>query len=201
MHPCRKLTLGAQRPGLRTPEDLRLSAPTELMRRLSSIRLIRPGSIRVREFSGGRGVDVVLDAVGGPLFEDCLRCLRRGGRQIAMASSGERRVSFDLPDFFHKLLRLSGIDTFKLEGEDIARMMNSLKSGFDNGSLHPPEVTNIPWTGLVKLQHPVHSLTRDPCAFGYRRYSANAPSLYGDVRPPSGPSGDCCRTCFAERPC
>jgi NADPH:quinone reductase-like Zn-dependent oxidoreductase len=94
---------------------------------------------QVREFGSG-GVDVVLDAVGGALFEDCLRCLRQGGRQIALASSGDRRVSFDLTDFYHKLLRLSGIDTFQLKGEGIARMMNSLKSGFESRVLHPPEV-------------------------------------------------------------
>ena len=99
-----------------------------------------PGWVeRVREFAGGGGVDVVLDAVGGPVFEDCLRCLRQGGRQIAMASAGDRRVCFDLPDFFHKLLRLVGIDTFKLKGEEIARIMNSLQSGFENADLPPPE--------------------------------------------------------------
>jgi NADPH:quinone reductase-like Zn-dependent oxidoreductase len=94
---------------------------------------------QVREISGG-GVDVVLDAVGGPLFGDCLRCLRRGGRQVVMASTGDRRVSLDLPDFFHELLRLVGIDTFKLEGEVIARFMNSIKTGFEEGKLTPADV-------------------------------------------------------------
>jgi NADPH:quinone reductase len=94
---------------------------------------------QVKEASGG-GVDVVLDAVGGPLFEDSLRCLRQGGRQIALAATGDRRVSFDLPDFFHRLPRLQGIDTFRLEGEDIARLMNALKSGFEDGHFSPPSV-------------------------------------------------------------
>jgi NADPH2:quinone reductase len=100
----------------------------------------QPGWIdQVKEISGG-GVDVVLDAVGGPLFEDCLRCLRRGGRQVAMASTGDRRVSLDLPDFFHELLRLFGIDTFKLSGEEIAHFMNSMKPGFEEGKLTPADV-------------------------------------------------------------
>jgi NADPH:quinone reductase len=95
----------------------------------------QPGWVdQVREISGG-GVDVVLDAVGGPLFADCLRCLRRGGRQVVMASTGDRRVLLDLPDFFHEQLRLVGIDTFKLEGEVIARFMNSIKAGFEEGRL------------------------------------------------------------------
>jgi NADPH:quinone reductase-like Zn-dependent oxidoreductase len=94
---------------------------------------------QVIALSGG-GVDVVLDAVGGPLFEDCLRCLRRGGRQVALASIGDGRVSFDLPDFFHELLHLVGIDTFKLEGEKIVRLMNSIKTGFEEGKLFPADV-------------------------------------------------------------
>ena len=94
---------------------------------------------QVKEASDG-GVDVVLDAVGGPLFEDSLRCLRQGGRQIAMAATGDRRVSFDLPDFYHKLLRLQGIDTFRLEGKEIARLMNELKPGFEDGHLKPPAI-------------------------------------------------------------
>jgi len=57
-----------------------------------------------------------------------------------MASSGDRRVSFDLPDFFHKLLHLVGIDTFKLEDEEIARLMNSLKIRFQNDDLRPPVI-------------------------------------------------------------
>jgi NADPH2:quinone reductase len=104
------------------------------------VNTTEPGWVdRVKELAGGGGVDVVLDAVGGPLFEDCLRCLRQGGRQIAMASAGDRRVCFDLPDFFHKLLRLVGIDTFKLKGEEVARIMNSLQSGFEKADLPSPE--------------------------------------------------------------
>ena len=57
-----------------------------------------------------------------------------------MASTGDRRVSLDLPDFFHELLRLVGIDTFKLEGEVIARFMNSIKTGFEEGKLTPADV-------------------------------------------------------------
>jgi hypothetical protein len=37
------------------------------------------------------------------------------------------------PIFFHELLRLVGIDTFKLEGEEIARLMNSIKTDFEGG--------------------------------------------------------------------
>lgn len=89
----------------------------------------------VRGATNGKGVDLVYDTVGGPLFEQCLKTLRIGGRQIAIASPGERRVSFDLIDFYHNLSRLIGVDSLKLSGEQIAEIMNALKPGFESGAL------------------------------------------------------------------
>ena len=65
---------------------------------------------RVFELTDGKGVDAVFDTVGGAMFEPALRSLRLGGRQVAIASTGERRVSFDLVDFYHNTSRLIGLD-------------------------------------------------------------------------------------------
>jgi len=46
----------------------------------------------VRQASGGRGVNVIFDCVGAPLFEPCLRTLGQQGRQVNIASVGERRL-------------------------------------------------------------------------------------------------------------
>jgi NADPH:quinone reductase-like Zn-dependent oxidoreductase len=62
----------------------------------------------------GRGVDVVFDTVGDPMFEPALRSLRRGGRQVAISSRGEPRVSFNLIDFYHNSSRLLGVDSYGL---------------------------------------------------------------------------------------
>ena len=97
-----------------------------------------PAAVKV--LTGGRGVDVVLDTVGGPLFELCLGSLRRGGRQVAIASVGDGRVDFDLVDFYHNSLRLIGVDTLKLTGPEIANIMNKLRAGFDDGQLRPSPV-------------------------------------------------------------
>ena len=77
----------------------------------------------------------------GALFEPSLRSLRSGGRQVALTSVGNRRVEFDLTDFYHNTLRLFGIDTMKLSGAEIASIMNELRKGFDEGALAPPVVT------------------------------------------------------------
>lgn len=91
----------------------------------------------VRALTGGKGVDLALDAVGGPVFEPTLKCLRIGGTQVAITSTGNRRVEFDLLDFYHNLSRLIGVDTMKLTGLHIANIMDALRPGFEDGTFKP----------------------------------------------------------------
>lgn len=99
--------------------------------------------------TSGRGVDFVLDAVGGALFEPSLRCLRPGGRQIAIASNPPE-VSFNLIDFYHRRSRLVGVDTMGLSGEEIAALMDALRAGFEDGSLTPSQVRPWPFDQAVE---------------------------------------------------
>lgn len=91
----------------------------------------------VASATDGRGADMVLDAVGGPTFEIALKCLRQGGRQIAITSAGNPRVEFDLIDFYHRQLHLIGVDTMKLTGNEIAATFDELRTGFETGVLQP----------------------------------------------------------------
>ena len=100
--------------------------------------------LAAKDATGGRGVDVVFDAVGGAMFEQGLKSLRPQGRQIAIASTGERRVSFDMPDFYHARLHLIGVDSLKLTGPEIAAIMNALEPGFQSGDLQPYETKQWP---------------------------------------------------------
>lgn len=94
----------------------------------------------VRKLTRGRGADIVLDTVGGPLFEPALRSLGLHGRHVVITSVGQKRVEFDLTDFYHNRLTLLGIDTAKLSGEEIASILDKLKAAFDDGSLAIPPV-------------------------------------------------------------
>jgi NADPH:quinone reductase-like Zn-dependent oxidoreductase len=91
----------------------------------------------VVEVTGGRGVDMVLDAVGGSMFEPVLKTLGQGGRQVAITSAGMRRVEFDLMDYYHSQLHLIGVDTMKLTGIEIASILDALRPGFESGALTP----------------------------------------------------------------
>lgn len=87
---------------------------------------------------GDKGVDIVLDTVGADLFSSCLRALRVGGRQIAIANAAgpDAEVHLNLTDFYHNELHLIGVDTQKLTGSEIAGVMNHLREGFQAGVLH-----------------------------------------------------------------
>ncbi|WP_221798141.1 quinone oxidoreductase family protein [Oceanobacter mangrovi] len=91
----------------------------------------------VKAATDGLGADIALDAVGGNSFETVLKCLRRGGRQLAITSTGTAQVSFNLLDFYHQQLQLIGVDTMKLTGTDIAAILDELRYGFDSGALQP----------------------------------------------------------------
>ncbi len=103
----------------------------------------------VHRMTGGRGADVVLDVVGGPIFEACLQSLAQRGRQVAIASTGNPRVSFNLTDFYHREGRLLGVDTLHLAFADIASILRGLLPGIEQGVFLPPEVETVPLEGAV----------------------------------------------------
>jgi len=98
----------------------------------------------VRNLTDNKGVDFAFDAVGGPMFEPALKSLRLGGRQVAITSTRDPRVSFNLVDFYHNLSMLIGVDTMKLSGSRIAEIMDKLRQGFEEGHLKPPAVKTWP---------------------------------------------------------
>ena len=91
-----------------------------------------------REATGGAGVNLVFDCVGGPLFEPCLCSLGQLGRQVNITSVGDRRVSFDLLNFYHHRLTLHGVDSRALDTVACARILAELAPAFEAGDLHPP---------------------------------------------------------------
>jgi NADPH:quinone reductase len=98
---------------------------------------------RTREFTGGKGVDVVFDCVGGPAFEMALSSLGAGGRQINITAVGERRVSFDLLDFYRRGITLMGVNTITLDSVASGEMLERLRPTFEQGRLTPPEIARV----------------------------------------------------------
>jgi NADPH:quinone reductase len=105
---------------------------------------------RVLELTGGKGVDAVFDTVGGTLFEPALRSLKHGGRQVAISSAGEPRVSFNLAEFYHNFSRLLGVDSYGLTLRQIAEIEDELHRGFETGALKPPPIEIVPFEKAVE---------------------------------------------------
>jgi NADPH:quinone reductase len=116
---------------------------------------------KVKFMTHNKGADVVLNAAGGSMFEIGLALLAQRGRQVEITSPTERRVCFDLVDFYHNESQLFGVDTLKRDLTATARILESLKSGFDLGAYHPPAISET--MPLHKVHHAfnlVHHGTR-----------------------------------------
>jgi len=103
---------------------------------------------KVLELTAGKGVDVVFDTVGGPMFEPALRSLRFRGRHVAI-SSREPRVSFNLVDFYHNFSQLLGVDTYGLTSRHVGEIAAELRPGFETGVLKPPRIEVVPFEKAV----------------------------------------------------
>jgi len=104
---------------------------------------------RVLELTAGKGVNAVFDTVGGPMFEPALRSLAFGGRQVAISSAGDPRVSFNLVDFYHNSSRLLGVDSYGLSTQQIAEIFDQLRVGFETEVLKPPSIEVVPFEKAV----------------------------------------------------
>lgn len=92
----------------------------------------------IRRGTGGRGAHVIFDAVGGPMFEQALKCLAHRGRQVEIASVGDRRVGFDLLDFYHNESQLFGVDTRHRDAVASGALLEALAPIFEQAAFKAP---------------------------------------------------------------
>jgi NADPH:quinone reductase-like Zn-dependent oxidoreductase len=65
-------------------------------------------SEQVMALTGGRGVDVVMEHIGGHVFTESLKCLARGAIIVTVGAHAGEVVEFDIIPFFRRELRLAG---------------------------------------------------------------------------------------------
>jgi NADPH2:quinone reductase len=97
-----------------------------------------------RAITSGRGADVILDTVGGAMFEPCLAALARRGRQVEITSGGMPKVSFNITDFYHNESRLIGVDSLKWGFAEAAQILRDLAPAFESGEFPLPKVRASP---------------------------------------------------------
>jgi NADPH2:quinone reductase len=104
----------------------------------------------VMAVTAGRGAQVILDVVGGPLFEPCLRCLAHRGRHVVIASTGDGRVGFNLTDFYHREGRIYGVDTLKLDFAASAAVLRGMMPGVEQGLFKAPDFETVTLDGAAQ---------------------------------------------------
>jgi NADPH:quinone reductase len=97
-------------------------------------------AVAVRETLGGRGADVVFDAVGGVMFRTALACLAPRGRLVEISATGQGEVSFNLADFYHNEGRIIGVDTLQLDLIAAGDILEELRPGFEDGDYQPASI-------------------------------------------------------------
>jgi NADPH:quinone reductase-like Zn-dependent oxidoreductase len=96
----------------------------------------------VYELTDGRGADMVLDTVGGALFEPALTSLRFGGRLSGLHS--HERVEFDLVEIYSYERHVTGLASVFMDGAHCANIFDQLRALFDRDILTPPAIKTWP---------------------------------------------------------
>jgi len=95
---------------------------------------------RVRQFTDGRGCDVVVDGVGGALFEPSMRALANGGRYVVAGSASQQPAMFDVRKLMVRNQWLCGFILARITEADPAEPTSALNALCDllrDGRLQP----------------------------------------------------------------
>ncbi len=98
---------------------------------------------RVRELTGGRGIDVCLDTVSGPVFPAAIASLATDGRLAIIIAKGDGKVTLDLRDLYRRRLQLLGVNTLLVNTNETAVIYRELLPLFESGKLRSAEPRQI----------------------------------------------------------
>jgi NADPH2:quinone reductase len=95
---------------------------------------------KVRDLTGGRGVEVFVDQVGADLFLDLMRSLRIGGRGVVVGFAGGSIPEVKVNRLLLRNLTLTGITMDVMETEHpgtLTRVRQGVQTLLDSGQIHP----------------------------------------------------------------
>jgi len=91
----------------------------------------------IRRITGGRGTDVVYDAVGGVTTPAAVASLAHRGRLVVISAMDTPIAEIDLRDFYHRELRMLGADSRKLDATASAERLERINPHFERGQFRP----------------------------------------------------------------
>jgi len=96
---------------------------------------------QISQITSGKGIAVVIDTVGeASLFKKAIEALAPNGRYIiiSVARTPGSQFTFDAFEFYRNSKSIRGLNTLPVSFEDSVKQLESLRKGFEEGSLKPP---------------------------------------------------------------
>jgi NADPH:quinone reductase len=94
----------------------------------------------VRQITGGRGVEIALNAVGAATFAPLFESLADGGRMVIFTARSGKDVKLDLFAFYRRQLRFFGLDTATFSLDEIVRLYGKFAPLFEARSVKPTPI-------------------------------------------------------------
>ncbi len=103
---------------------------------------------KVRDFTGKKGVDLVVDNIAGPLFNVVLDTLGYGGRISVVGMLGGLVPSFNTAKLIFKRIRIGGVHVSDATPEESQRIWTEVVTQLDAGGQRPQVDSVFPFAGL-----------------------------------------------------
>jgi NADPH2:quinone reductase len=101
----------------------------------------------------GRGVDMVLDTVGGAIFDATLAALAHGGRVVTVGGHTGQRSQYEDQKLAQKEQWVRAMGVFNEAQEDVdQRGWAQMKAWFETGKLQTVVQEVLPWTEPARVQ-------------------------------------------------
>jgi NADPH2:quinone reductase len=91
----------------------------------------------VRRITAGKGVDIVIDSIGGSVTSEALSSLALGGVLITLGYSAGRKTTIDLTDLIWKRARMVGFSLFAQSPTAIATAWRDVIPLMVSGAVKP----------------------------------------------------------------
>ena len=91
----------------------------------------------VRRITGGSGVDIVIESIGGTVTSEALGSLAPGGTLMTLGYSAGRKATIDVTDLIWKRARMAGFSLFAQSPTAIATAWRNIIPLIVNGSVKP----------------------------------------------------------------
>ena len=115
---------------------------------------------KVRELTGGRGVDVILEMLANVNLATDLKLLAPGGRVVVIGNRGE--VTINPRELMFRDAAIYGMLLWNISEPDVQAAHAALVAGLENGTLRPVVGAELPLANAAEA----HRKVLEPGAFG-----------------------------------